>query len=167
MQTIKGTPIYFGHRAWGSLLKFVFVFLLFVGVDIFLWWKYPSILHFVLFTYHIAVTVEYLLWLLIFLLFVHLLYRHYRWTYLITTREIIVTRGIIASDVKTYLYDQIQQIDTFQTWVQRILLYGQMTATLLITLTGQSKEEEAVLSFIHRPKHLADLMTTYLQIGQQ
>jgi len=50
---------------------------------------------------------------------------------------------------------------------QRILLYGQMTVTMLITLTGQSKVEEATIPFIHRPKHLANVMTAYLKIGDR
>jgi len=107
------------------------------------------------------------LWIIIAILFLILIYRHYRWTFLISSREIVVRKGIIASDVKTYLYDQIQQIDTFQTVSQRILLYGQMTVTMLITLTGQSKVEEATIPFIHRPKHLANVMTAYLKIGER
>jgi membrane protein YdbS with pleckstrin-like domain len=167
MQTLKGTPIYFGHRAWGSLFRLIFLMALVVALDIYLWYAHPALLHRVIFTEHVAITVEYVLWIIIAILFLILIYRHYRWTFLISSREIVVRKGIIASDVKTYLYDQIQQIDTFQTVSQRILLYGQMTVTMLITLTGQSKVEEATIPFIHRPKHLANVMTAYLKIGDR
>lgn len=166
METLRGTPIFYGHRAWGSLLKYILILFALIAIDLYLRFRYPSILHYVLFTFHIAVTVEYILWLLILIVFVYLMYKHYRWTYLISTKEIVVRRGIIASDIKSYLYDQIQEISTYQTAGQRFLMYGQMNVTMLISLTGQSKVEEAHLPYLHRPKYLSALMMSYVRVGK-
>ena len=166
MQALKGTPIFSGHRAWGSLFKLIFTILLLLGLTIYLYLKHPSYLGYVLLTYRIPITLEYLLGFVIFILIIALLYKHYRWTYIISTKEIIVKKGIIASDVKNYLYDQIQEVNTFQTVAQRILLYGQMSLTLLITLTGQSEPEKAYLQYLHRPRYLANLMIALLKIGR-
>jgi uncharacterized membrane protein YdbT with pleckstrin-like domain len=102
-----------------------------------------------------------------FVLFLWILILHYRWTYIITTRQIYVKKGIIASNVRNFLYDQIQEASSFQTIGQRILMWGQLNVTMLITFTGQAKVEEAHMEFIHRPKHIANLMMSEVRIGDR
>ena len=104
----------------------------------------------------------------LFLIVLLIMYiRHRQWTYIITDRQIYVRRGIIASDARSFLYDQVQEASSFQTIGQRILLWGQLNVTMLITLTGQSKVEEAHMEYIHRPKHIANLLIARVRVGKE
>lgn len=166
MEAIKGSTLFYGHRAWGSLLKDLFIFTLLIAGYIYLWLYHIAILHYVLFTYHVPILAEYFYWIILFIMFIVLLVKHYRWEYIITTREIVVSYGIIASNVRRYTYDQLQSVDSFQTVGQRLTLWGQLTVTMLISYTGQSKEETAKLDYVHRPKYLANLMLERVNVGQ-
>jgi uncharacterized membrane protein YdbT with pleckstrin-like domain len=167
MEPIKGSPLFVGHRAFGSLKKYFFIFLVLLALAIYLEIYYPVILHYVLFTYHgIHITVLDALLFLMFLDIVILAIRHYQITYIITTRQVYVKLGIIASNARSYLYDQVQEASSFQTIGQRIFLWGQLNVTMLITMTGQSKVEEAHLDYIHRPKHIANLMMSTVNVGK-
>jgi len=165
MQAVRGTPLFKGHRAWGSLFGLVFLFILMAGATVFSWLYLPQVRYYVIIQWH-SITVLYILAFLTFIIFLVLLYKHYRITYIISTKEIIVRKGIIGADIKSYVYDRIQEIGTFQTAAQRILLYGQMSVTLLISLTGQATPETAILAYLHRPKYLSNLMVALLKIGQ-
>lgn len=72
---------------------------------------------------------------------------------------------ITQSGVQNYLYNQVQEASSFQTVGQRLFLWGQLNITMLITLTGQSKVEEAHMDYIHRPKHIAGLMISQVSVG--
>ena len=61
----------------------------------------------------------------------------------------------------------VQEASSFQTIGQRILLWGQLNVTMLITLTGQSKVEEAHMEYIHRPKHIANLLIARVRVGKE
>ena len=144
MEPIKGSPLFVGHRAFGSLKKYFLLFFILTGTAIYLYLHHPAILGYVLFTYHgMHITVLYALIFLILLDLLILAVRHYQITYIITTRQVYVKLGIIASNARNYLYDQVQEASSFQTVGQRIFLWGQLNVTMLITLTGQSKVEEA------------------------
>ena len=160
MEAYKGTPLFFGHRAWGSLLKHIFIFLIFVGGYIYLWKDQIAILH-----YH-AHYFEYVYWFILLYLFLDLMARKYRLTYVVTTQELIVKRGIIASDIKRYVYTQVQQADSFQTIGQRLTLWGELTVTMLISHTGQATPETAHFVYIHRPKMIANMIMENLRVGQ-
>ena len=86
---------------------------------------------------------------------------------IITDRQIYVRKGIIASDARSFLYDQVQEASSFQTIGQRIFLWGQLNVTMLITMTGQSKVEEAHMDYIHRPKHIANLLIAHVRVGKE
>lgn len=166
MEAVKGSPIFFGHRAWGSLAKFVLILVLIAALYVWLWFFHNPVME-----YHIAIhgyvfKVEYVFWIIWAVLFLIMIYKHYRWTYLITTREIYVRHGVISADTRTYLYDQVQEASSYQTVGQRIMLWGTLNVTMLISYTGQSKVEEAHLSYMHRPKHIADAMMSQVRIGQ-
>jgi hypothetical protein len=38
---------------------------------------------------------------------------------------------------------------------------------MLITMTGQSKVEEAHIDYIHRPKHIANLLIAHVRVGKE
>lgn len=168
MEPIKGSPIYVGHRAYGSLIGYFFVLFLIVASALFLHFRYPAYLSHVLFViYGIHITVLYLLALLFFIVLIIMYIRHRQWTYIITDRQVYVRKGIIAADTRNFLYDQVQEASSFQTIGQRILLWGQLNITMLITYTGQSKIEEAHMDYIHRPKHIANLMIARIRVGEK
>ncbi len=160
MEAYKGTPLFFGHRAWGSLLKHILIFLVVAGAYIYLWKYQPEILH-----YHLHYF-EYVYWFILLYLFLDLMVRKYRLTYVVTTQELIVKRGIIASDIKRYVYTQVQQADSFQTIGQRLTLWGELTVTMLISHTGQATPETAHFVYIHRPKMIANMIMENLKVGQ-
>ena len=167
MEPIKGSPLYYGHRAFGSLAKYIVFMMLLGGLYGYLYVYYIGILHAEITVYGYHILVEYIIWFVMFVLFLWILILHYRWTYIITTRQIYVKKGIIASNVRNFLYDQIQEASSFQTIGQRFLMWGQLNVTMLITFTGQAKVEEAHMEFIHRPKHIANLMMSEVRIGDR
>ena len=159
MEAIRGSPIYIGHRAFGSLLKYIIIIILLIALVVYLHIHYPSWLEFSLYMWHgFHLRILYLLLFIIFILLVLLIIRHYQWMYIITTRQVYVRKGIIASNVKNYMYDRLQEASSFQTMGWRIFLWGQLNITMLISMTGQSKVEEAHMDYIHRPKHIANIM---------
>lgn len=162
MKAARGTLLFRGHRAWGSLFGLIFLFIILIALAVFLHYEFPQYLHFHI---YYRITVEYILAFIIAIVFIILLYKHYSTTYIITTQEIVVKKGIVAANIQRYVYDRIQQIDTFQTFAQRILMFGQMSITLLVTLTGQSTPETAIMHYIHRPAYLSRSMITLLRIG--
>ncbi len=167
LEAIKGSPLFVGHRAFGSLKKYFALFIFFLAATVFLGIYRPGILHYTLYIYHgFHISVLYVLIFLMFIDLIILLIRHWQITYIITTRQVYVKYGIIASNTHNFLYDQIQEASSFQTIGQRIFLWGQLNVTMLITLTGQSKVEEAHLDYIHRPKHIANLMMATVSVGK-
>ena len=48
---------------------------------------------------------------------------------------------------------------TFRISLQRLFLWGSLNITMLITMTGQSRVEEAHMEYIHRPKLPATLLS--------
>ncbi len=168
LDAIKGSPLFVGHRAFGSLKKYFAIFFILLALVIYLEIYYRTVLSYVLFTYHgIHFTLLYLILFIMLLDIIVLTVRHYQITYIITTRQVYVKYGIIASMTHNYLYDQIQEASSFQTVGQRIFLWGQLNVTMLITLTGQAKVEEAHLDYIHRPKHISNLMMVTMNVGRQ
>ena len=166
VEPIRGSPIFIGHRAFGSLMKYIVMVILLTALVIYLHIHYAPWLDFSLYAWHgFHLRILYILLFMIFLFFVMLLIKHYQWTYIITTRQVYVRHGIIAESVKNYLYDRVQEASSFQTAGQRIFLWGQMNITMLVTMTGQSKVEEAHMDYIHRPKHIANLMIERASIG--
>lgn len=167
MEAIRGSPIFVGHRAFGSLMKYIIPLFLLILLAVYLHLYHDSWLSIVLYTWHgFHLEVLYLIVFIAFIFFVLLIIRHYQWSYIITTRQVYVRHGIIASSVRDYLYDRIQEASSFQTIGQRLLLWGQLNVTMLITLTGQSKIEEAHLDYVHRPKHIANLMIAHASVEQ-
>ncbi len=167
MESIKGHPLFIGHRAFGSLKKYFLIDILIFILIMYLGIYHSNILYATVFTYKIKFTLLDILLIVFFTDLIILLVRHYEIAYIITTGQIYVKYGIIASRVNNYLYDQIQEASSFQTVGQRIFLWGQLNITMLITLTGQSKVEEAHLDYIHRPKHIANLMLSGINIGKE
>jgi uncharacterized membrane protein YdbT with pleckstrin-like domain len=167
MEPIKGSPIYVGHRAYGSLAGYFLILFLIIGIALYLHFYDHKVLGYVLFTVygvHITVLIALAIVFLIVLLVMYI--RHRQWTYIITDRQVYVRKGIIAADTRNFLYDQVQEASSFQTIGQRILLWGQLNITMLITYTGQSKIEEAHMDYIHRPKHIANLMIARVKVGE-
>ncbi len=168
MEPIKGSPIFVGHRAYGSMLGNIFLFFIVLFGIIYLEKEYPSYLTYVLFVFHgIVIDVFRALIFLDFLILLILYIRHREYTYIITSQQVYVRHGIIAANVRNFTYDQVQEASSFQTIGQRILLWGQLNITMLITLTGQSKVEEAHMDFIHRPKKIANLMIQRVNVGSK
>ena len=168
MEPIKGSPIFVGHRAYGSLIGYIFALFLIIAFALYLHFEYPAYLNYVLFTFHgVAITLLRILIALFLIILIVMYIRHRQWTYIITDRQIYVRKGIIASDARSFLYDQVQEASSFQTIGQRILLWGQLNVTMLITLTGQSKVEEAHMDYIHRPKHIANLLIARVRVGKE
>jgi membrane protein YdbS with pleckstrin-like domain len=166
MEPIRGSPLYIGHRAFGSLIKNIVMVILLSALVVYLHLHYASLLNFTIYTWHgIPFTAFYLFLFVIFIMILMLLIRHYQWTYIITTRQVYIKHGIIGSRVQNYLYNQVQEASSFQTVGQRLFLWGQLNITMLITLTGQSKVEEAHMDYIHRPKHIAGLMISQVSVG--
>ena len=168
MEPIKGSPIFVGHRAYGSLLSYILFLFLIVALALYLHFEYPSYLNYVIYTFHgFHITVLDVLIALFLIVLLIMYIRHRQWTYIITDRQIYVRKGIIASDARSFLYDQVQEASSFQTIGQRLLLWGQLNVTMLITLTGQSKVEEAHMEYIHRPKHIANLLIARVRVGKE
>ena len=69
-----------------------------------------------LFTFHgVAITLLRILMMLFLIVLIVMYVRHRQWTYIITDRQIYVRKGIIASDARSFLYDQVQEASSFQT----------------------------------------------------
>jgi membrane protein YdbS with pleckstrin-like domain len=164
---MNGSPIYFGHRAFGSLKKY-FLFLIFIVFIIYMIYRYDKKLLFTtVFTWHIHFTVLMLL-IIAFLAGVLVLYlKHIEYTYMITTEQLYIKKGIIMADVKNYTYTQVQEASSYQTVLQRLFLWGQLNITMLISYTGQSKIEEAHMEYIHRPKYIANIIIAHINVGKQ
>ena len=168
MEPIKGSPIFVGHRAYGSLLSYFFILFAIIALALYLHFDYPSYLSYVIYTIHgVHLTVLDVLAILFLIVLIVMYVRHRQWTYIITDRQIYVRKGIIASDARSFLYDQVQEASSFQTIGQRIFLWGQLNVTMLITMTGQSKVEEAHMDYIHRPKHIANLLIAHVRVGKE
>lgn len=167
MEPIKGTPLYIGHRAWGSLLTWFFFLFILVGLYAYLHFYHPSLLYQYAIIDGKHIEYVYLLRLFIIIIFITMLIRHYQWSYIITTRQVYIKHGIIASEIHNFLYDQIQEASSFQAIGQRIFMWGQLNVTMLITLTGQSKVEEASMDYIHRPAKISRKMMASVTVGQR
>lgn len=151
---MKGTPVFYGHRAFGSQFRAVLLLLFLVALYLYLFITEPNIA-FKIYIYNFQYNLYFIILVLILIVLIYVLIQHYRWTFAISTSEIYVKKGIIASDVKSFQYTNIQEIKTFQTVGQRILLYGSMKITMLVAMAGQSTPEEASMPFIHRPRYIA------------
>ena len=163
MEAVKGTPLFVGHRAFGSLFKYILIFFLLTALAIYLFIYHRGFYTIVLYTFivdglAISLTGGMMLAGGIIIIGIIIYIKHIEYTYIITTSQVIARQGIIMADVKNYIYSNIQEASSFQTIGQRLLFWGQLKITMLIELTGQSKVEEAHLNYIHRPKHIANLM---------
>ena len=69
------------------------------------------------------------------------------------------------ADVKNYTYNQVQEASSYQTILQRLFLSGSLNITMLITMTGQSRVEEAHMEYVHRPKLLAAIILAHVNVG--
>ena len=159
--------LFAGHRAFGSLKKY-FLFLAFILSIIFMIYDYDRKLLFsTVFTWHIHFTLILML-LIIFLIGVLVLYlKHIEYTYIMSTDRVYIKKGIVMADVKNYTYNQVQEASSYQTISQRIFLWGSLNITMLITMTGQSRVEEAHMEYIHRPKLLASIILSHVNVGVQ
>ena len=159
--------LFAGHRAFGSLKKY-FLFLIFILSIIFMIYDYDRKLLFsTVFTWHIHFTLILML-LIIFLIGVLVLYlKHIEYTYIMSTDRVYIKKGIVMADVKNYTYNQVQEASSYQTISQRIFLWGSLNITMLITMTGQSRVEEAHMEYIHRPKLLASIVLSHVNVGVQ
>ena len=103
MEPIKGSPIFVGHRAYGSLLSYILFLFLIVALALYLHFEYPSYLDYVIYTFHgFRITVLDVLIALFLIVLLIMYIRHRQWTYIITDRQIYVRRGIIASDARSF-----------------------------------------------------------------
>ena len=159
--------LFAGHRAFGSLKKY-FLFLAFILSIIFMIYDYDRKLLFsTVFTWHIHFTLILML-LIIFLIGVLVLYlKHIEYTYIMSTDRVYIKKGIVMADVKNYTYNQVQEASSYQTISQRIFLWGSLNITMLITMTGQSRVEEAHMEYVHRPKLLASIILSHVNVGVQ
>ena len=159
--------LFAGHRAFGSLKKY-FLFLAFILSIIFMIYDYDRKLLFsTVFTWHIHFTLMLIL-LIIFLIGVLVLYlKHIEYTYIMSTDRVYIKKGIVMADVKNYTYNQVQEASSYQTILQRLFLWGSLNITMLITMTGQSRVEEAHMEYIHRPKLLAAIVLSHVNVGVQ
>ena len=157
--------LFAGHRAFGSLKKY-FLFLIFIGSIIYLLYEYDrKLLYSTVFRWHIHFTLIIIL-IIIFLIGILILYlKHIEYTYIITTDRVYIKRGIVMADVKNYTYNQVQEASSYQTILQRLFLWGSLNITMLITMTGQSRVEEAHMEYIHRPKLLAAILLDHVNVG--
>ena len=159
--------LFAGHRAFGSLKKY-FLFLIFIGSIIYMIYEYDRKLLFAtVFTWHIHFTLLIMLIAIFFIGVLVLYLKHIEYTYIITTDRLYIKRGIVMADVKNYTYNQIQEASSYQTISQRLFLWGSLNVTMLITLTGQSRVEEAHMEYIHRPKLLAAMLLSHVNVGKQ
>ena len=80
-----------------------------------------------------------LFWLVLFLIgLVWLLIRYFRWittVYAVTSRRVIVQRGIMSKDFDEIPVNQVRGVDVHQTFGQRILGYG----TVRVSSEGGSR----------------------------
>ena len=159
--------LFAGHRAFGSLKKY-FLFLAFILSIIFMIYDYDRKLLFsTVFTWHIHFTLILML-LIIFLIGVLVLYlKHIEYTYIMSTDRVYIKKGIVMADVKNYTYNQVQEASSYQTISQRVFLWGSLNITMLITMTGQSRVEEAHMEYVHRPKLLASIILSHVNVGVQ
>jgi hypothetical protein len=63
MEPIKGSPLYYGHRAFGSLAKYIVFMMLLGGLYGYLYVYYIGILHAEITVYGYHILVEYIIWL--------------------------------------------------------------------------------------------------------
>ena len=161
----KGKILYYGHRAFGSLIGYIALIILMVAGYIYAYFKYHSILEEYITVQGYHIKYEYFIWIAVAIVVIILIYKHYYYTYVITTEQIISKQGIIASYIKSYLYSQIQEVNADQGIGERILLYGKLSVTMLITFTGQSQVEKATLYYIHRPRQISYIMQSNIKVG--
>lgn len=74
--------------------------------------------------------------------------------YLLTTRRVIIKKGLFGVRVDTALYDKITHIEVAQSFIDRLLLHH---GTIIINTAGVTKGEFA-LKFVDYPLELKNLL---------
>ncbi|MDO8429719.1 MAG: PH domain-containing protein [Candidatus Daviesbacteria bacterium] len=74
--------------------------------------------------------------------------------YLLTTRRVIVKKGVFAVKLASALYDKITHIEVDQTFVDRMLMHH---GTIIVHTAG-SQKDELVLKFVDYPIEMKNLL---------
>ena len=74
--------------------------------------------------------------------------------YLLTTRRVIIKRGLFSVKLMAALFDKITHIEVDQTFLDRLLFHH---GNIIINTAGMNKEE-FVLSFVDYPLELKNLL---------
>lgn len=88
--------------------------------------------------------------------------------YLLTTRRVIIKRGLLAVKLTAALFDKITHIEVDQSLLDRILMHH---GTIIINTAGVHKDE-IVLNFIDYPMEIKNLLERLInrereQLGQR
>ncbi|TSC66472.1 MAG: Uncharacterized protein CEO21_182 [Microgenomates group bacterium Gr01-1014_80] len=92
--------------------------------------------------------------LMILLAFIKTLHLYHANRYLLTTRRVIIKRGLFAVKLTAALYDKITHLEVDQGLVDRFLLHH---GTIIVNTAGMDKGE-IILRFVDYPMELKNLM---------
>lgn len=101
------------------------------------------------------------------ILFFSLFIGRLRWRFYVTDRQLAIRFGIIAAETKSYLYDQVQSVTAQQTVLQRLLLWGEIRVTILISGTGMAAPSIAYMPYVSRPQNVAAIVQSHVTVGER
>lgn len=158
----RGNLIWKGHRAYGSLFYHLLMAILLIGSSGYLGFtgKYNINLSQYNLPYHLSMLghPDVYTSFAAFILVLYLMFKKYQWTFIITDQEMIVRYGIIAKNVQSYLYNELQEAHPEQTIAQRLLLWGSVRFKLLQSGTGLSEPSDVLMPYVSSPSHVADFV---------
>lgn len=74
--------------------------------------------------------------------------------YLLTTRRVVIKKGVLSVKLTSAMYDKITHLDVIQSFFDRIFLRH---GTIIVNTAGSNKEE-IILKFIDYPMEFKNLM---------
>ena len=82
------------------------------------------------------------------------IYAHHATRYLLTTRRVIIKKGLLTVKMTSALYDKITHIDVIQTFLEKLLMHH---GKIVINTAGMNKDE-IILSFVDYPIEFKNLL---------
>lgn len=74
--------------------------------------------------------------------------------YLLTTRRVIIKKGLFSVKLTAALYDKITHLEVMQSFIDRLFLHH---GTIIVNTAGMHKDE-IILSFVDYPMELKNLL---------
>lgn len=164
----RGNLVWKGHRAYGSMFFHVLLSAAAIGSTGYLKVTHTLIANLSNYNlpYHLSLIGHSDVWtgLLSSITVLWLLYKRYQWTFIVTDKEMIVREGLLARNVREYLYNEVQDAHQEQTLIQRALLWGGLRFSLLQSGTGIAQPADVYMPYVSRPYHVAQFVIQNVKV---